>query len=66
MAPTSSEHPSSIRRRISRRGSGGSIGGEKLYQVEMPSFGANAERGENVISDQDAEDLIAYLTTAAR
>ena len=46
-------------------GSGGSIGGEKLYQqIDMPSFGPDAERAENVVSDQDVEDLVAYLTTA--
>jgi len=46
-------------------GSGGSIGGEKLYvQIDMPSFGPDAERGENVISDQDVDDLVAYLVTA--
>jgi cytochrome c2 len=45
-------------------GSGGLIGGEKLYQLKMPSFGPGAERAENQISDQDIEDLVAYLTTA--
>ena len=45
-------------------GSGGSIGGEKLYQLKMPSFGPGAERAENQISDQDIEDLVAYLMTA--
>jgi cytochrome c2 len=46
-------------------GSGGSIGGEKLYtQIEMPSFGPDAELGENQVSDQDIEDLVAYLVTA--
>ncbi len=46
-------------------GSGGSIGGEKRYQqIEMPSFGPDAELGENQISDQDIEDLVAYLVTA--
>ena len=46
-------------------GSGGSIGGEKRYrQIDMPSFGPDAELGENVTSDQDIEDLVAYLTTA--
>ena len=46
-------------------GSGGWIGGEKRYQqIEMPSFGPDAELVENQISDQDIEDLVAYLATA--
>jgi hypothetical protein len=48
-------------------GSGGSIGGDKLYQqIRMPSFGPNAELGANQISDQDVEDLVAYLVAPAQ
>jgi hypothetical protein len=32
----------------------------------MPSFGPNAELGANQISDQDVEDLVAYLVAPAQ
>jgi mono/diheme cytochrome c family protein len=43
------------------KGSGGTIGGTKEYRVPMPPSGPNAPNAENVITEQELADLVAFI-----
>ncbi len=48
------------------KGSGGSIGGNREYTAEMPSFGPRALDQKNVISDQAVNDIVVFLVENAK
>ena len=43
------------------KGSGGTIGGSEEYRVPMPPSGPNAPNAENVITEKDLADLVAFI-----
>lgn len=46
------------------KGSGGSIGGSKEYRVPMPASGPDAPNAENVMTEEELADLVAFIESA--
>ena len=43
------------------KGSGGTIGGSEEYRVPMPPSGPNAPNAENLITEKELADLVAFI-----
>lgn len=43
------------------KGSGGTIGGNEKYRVPMPPSGPNALNAENVMTEQELADVVAFI-----
>jgi mono/diheme cytochrome c family protein len=48
------------------KGSGGTLGGTKEYRVPMPPSGPDAPNAENVISEQELTDLVAFIESGGK
>lgn len=46
------------------KGSGGTIGGSEAYRIEMPPSGPNAENAENLMTERELADLIAFIESS--
>ena len=42
----------------------GTIGGSEAYRIEMPPSGPNAENAENLMTEQELADLIAFIESS--
>jgi cytochrome c551/c552 len=47
-------------------GSEGTIGGSERYRVPMPPSGPNAPNGENVMTEQELADVVAFIESSGR
>ena len=45
------------------KGSGGTIGGTKEYNTTMPPFGPNAPNAENLMTEEELADLVAFVVS---
>lgn len=46
------------------KGSGGGIGGSEEYGVSMPPFGPDAPNAENLITEQELADVVAFIESS--
>lgn len=46
------------------KGSGGSIGGSEEYRGSMPPSGPNAPNAENLMTEQELADIVAFIESS--